>query len=90
VSPLSLAGADLVLVYPVPKGAIGDTDLASDPGNGIFLLGSSTIRIASRRNAGGSVGFVAMFSFPRTVLSLKQSTEPTQVQSYDLEEIQKL
>jgi hypothetical protein len=23
--------------------------------------------------------FVAMFSFPRTVLSLKQSTEPTQV-----------
>src|SRR5918994_491028 len=40
-----------------------------------------TSRIASRRNSGGRPGlFVAMLSFPRTVLSLEQSTEPMQVQ----------
>src|SRR5215218_6420288 len=39
--PCSLAGVDLVLVYPVPKGAIGDTDLTGDLGDGMLLIGGS-------------------------------------------------
>src|SRR5215213_1795865 len=39
--PFSLAGVDLVLVHPAPKGAIRDTDLPGDPGDGVLLIGSS-------------------------------------------------
>src|SRR5215218_10485102 len=38
---LSVAGVNLVLVYPVPKGAIGDTDVPGDPGDGMILIGDS-------------------------------------------------